>query len=424
MSDNNQKYETEKGSKGNLSENNKAFELADISAKLIDDAREALPANRTIRLPIASLSSFGAGVSSLIPALRTVTQTTTVNTSGLFRVANATAGDTLKLARDGTYWGAMKTAAGTSKMGKFAAAGPLSASSSTVMAFNPATIMMAAALMSIEKELSSIEKTEKQILAFLQNDKDSEIEGDVETISELMKKYKLNWDNEKFVTGSFDQTLAIQARARKNMIFYQKTVNGALEDKIPLTTQTIVSQKMNDLLKDFKYYRLCLYSFSLSSLFEVMISGNYSEDNIKEVKTEIIGYTKQYKDLYDKSSKYITELSKKSIETNLLKSVGNASKSVGKFIGSIPVIKEGLVDEFLDNEGSKIKNKSKGIENKAVDTFEDVKDPNTKMITRSMDDLSLVCNHTTQILVDKDNVYLVTDKDIKKGKNKKSKKKA
>ena len=125
--------------------------LVELTENLLMDARTSINSNKALSVPIAELSALGAGVSSLIPAFNTVTQTTSIATDGLFRVANAAAGDTLKMAKNGNAWGAMKTAAGGSKMVQLAEAGPLSATTQTVAAFNPATMMMAAALYSIEK---------------------------------------------------------------------------------------------------------------------------------------------------------------------------------------------------------------------------------------------------------------------------------
>jgi hypothetical protein len=48
-------------------------------------------------------------------ALNTVMQTTTIAANGLYTVANMGAMDTLKLATNGNFWGAFKTAGGASK---------------------------------------------------------------------------------------------------------------------------------------------------------------------------------------------------------------------------------------------------------------------------------------------------------------------
>lgn len=142
-----------------INEENTIMELSD---KLLMDARESISSSKSVSLPIAELSTLGAGVSSLIPAFNTVTQTTSIATNGLFRVANAAAGDTIKMAKNGNAWGAMKTAASESKMVQLAEVGPLSATTQTVAAFNPATIMMVAALYSIEKDLKEISETQKK----------------------------------------------------------------------------------------------------------------------------------------------------------------------------------------------------------------------------------------------------------------------
>lgn len=142
---------------------------------------------KTISVPIGKLSSLGAGVSSLVPALHTVTTTTTFSTDKLYRIANQAIGDALKMAKDGTAWDAMKTQAGKSKMAKLAEAGPLSATSQAVVPIDPATMMMAVALYSIEKELGEIAKTQKEILSFMEFKDEADIEGDLETVNEIIK---------------------------------------------------------------------------------------------------------------------------------------------------------------------------------------------------------------------------------------------
>ena len=125
--------------------------------------------NNSISIPIGKLATLGGGVSSLLPALRTVTQTTTVGSKGLYKLANEAIGDTLKVAKNGNFWGAFKTAEGKSKFVQLTEAGPINETTKTVLPLDPATIMMAAALYSIEKQLDEIIEMEKQILSFLEN---------------------------------------------------------------------------------------------------------------------------------------------------------------------------------------------------------------------------------------------------------------
>ena len=94
---------------------------------LLKDARDvSLLQNNSVAMPLAQLSTLGAGVSSLLPAFNTVTQTMTMNTQGLYQLANASVGDALKVAKNGNFWGAFKTAEGGSKFAQLAAADPVS----------------------------------------------------------------------------------------------------------------------------------------------------------------------------------------------------------------------------------------------------------------------------------------------------------
>lgn len=147
-----------------------------------------------------------------------------MDTSGLYRVANQAVGDTLKIAKNGNPWGALKTADGGSKLAQLQSAGPLTATSKSVAAINPATMMMAVALFSIEQQLGEISEMQKQILSFLEIEKESEIEADVETVFSIAFKYKLNWDNEHFVASNHKLVLDIQRTARKNMLSYRNAV--------------------------------------------------------------------------------------------------------------------------------------------------------------------------------------------------------
>ena len=97
-------------------------DIIEVTNDILMDARSELVERATFSMPIAQLATLGAGVSLLIPALHTVTQTTTVNTQGLFRLANAGVGDTLKIAQNGNFWGAFKCADGTSKFAQLQSA--------------------------------------------------------------------------------------------------------------------------------------------------------------------------------------------------------------------------------------------------------------------------------------------------------------
>ena len=382
-------------------------QLAELTKGVLLDTRKDILNKSMFSIPITQLATLGAGVSSLIPAFQTVTQTVNLSTDGLFRIVNASAGDTLKIAKNGNAWAALKTADGSSKLVQLQSAGPLSTTTTTVAPFNPATILMAAALFSIEQKLDGIEKTQKQILTFLEAEKESEIEADMEMLASMLSKYKHNWDNEQYLQSNHKMVLDIQRTARKNMLSYQKRVADVLDSKHRLVGQKKVSSVLDALFKQFQYYRLALCTFSLASLLEILLSGNFEEEYITGIKQEIEALSFTYRDLYGKSSVYLENLEQSVVETNVIKGIGTASKAVGKFLGSIPKIRDGKIDDILQDTGARMKSDVADLERSVQKDFAKISNPGIAVFTERMQELSRIYNHTTEICFDEKRIYLV-----------------
>lgn len=384
-------------------------DLMEITEGLLLDTKSSIENKKTMSVPIAELSALGAGVASLVPAFNTVTTTTTLATDGLFTIANKVAGDTLKMAKNGNAWGAMKTATGGSKMVQLAEAGPLTATSQAVSAINPTTMMMAVALYSIEKQLGEIAETQKQILSFLEIKDEAGIEGDLETLSELINNYKHNWDNEIYVQNSHKMVMDIKRTARSNMLASQKRVAELVASKKLVVGQGQVKSTLSEMEKRFKYYQLALYTYSLASMMEIMLGGNYKEEYITGIKDEIIKLSGNYRELFEKSSLHLEKLGRSAVEANVLKGIGTAGKAVGKFIGSIPLVKEGPVDEFLQDGGANLKKNAIDMEKQAVHQFAALNDSGTHIFVNKMEDMIQIYNHTERICFDDKQIYLVAN---------------
>ena len=381
--------------------------IVELTENLLMDARTEINNNNTISFPIAELSTLGTGVSSLIPAFNKVSQTITFPTDGLYKIANMGAGDALKIAKDGNAWGALKISEGKSKMAKLAQVNDLTAASEVVTAVNPAMIMVNAALYSNERQLSDIAETQKEILDLMIIEKESEVKADLSTLMKYINSYKNIWDNRMILEGYHKSVLDIQNRARKNLLSYQEQINNKINTKQLLIAPGKSISEYKDLENKFKYYRLSLYTFSLSSLLEVMLSENFKEAYINDLRNEISSLSSKYRNYFDKASLYLEKISKAEIGTHLVKGLGIAEKAVGDMIANIPLVKEGPVDEFLQKQGNDVKNSGVKMEKKAVMDFAALSNPYTGVFVDKMNELNLIYNHTSQICFDKENVYLL-----------------
>lgn len=385
-------------------------ERADLTEMVNDalaDIHAEIEKGNAITVPIVQLGLLGGAVASMIPALRTATQTTTVNTTGLYRLANESVGDTLKIAKNGNYWGAFNRAEGGSKFVQLQKAGQVSAANTYVMPIDPMTMMMAAALFSVEQQLGTIEEMGQQIISFLEIEKESQIEADVKTLTNMISNYKHNWDNKLFVASNHKMVLDIQRSAREHMISYQRMVSDSLKPKSLFVGQSKVASALEGLLKKFKYYKLSLFTYSLASMLEVMLSGNFKEEYIQGICRELEAYGAEYRDLFTKSSVFLEKISGTAIEKSVLKGIGSTSVALGKLMGELPLLKKGPADEFLQDKGMKLSNQAEKIESAAVRSFAEIRNPGIRVFVSRMTDMAQIYNHTSDICFDDQNIYLL-----------------
>lgn len=385
-------------------DNNSNLDLVENSKQILAETRKSID---SIDLPIDKISTLGAGVASLIPFFNSGTINTASGSETLYKVMNLEEGKLLKTAKNGNNWGAFVNSEGKSIMAQFKPVDAASSKSSVVMNVNPTTILLAVALYSIENDLDKIEDMEKQIISFLESEKQSEIEADVVTLYEMLSKYKNNCNNDQFISSNHKLVCDILRTARKNIILYRKNVSDTMKEKKLLISDGKVNSKLQDLQKKFQYYRLSLYSYSLASLSEIMLSGNYASENIETTIKEVENYAAEYVSLFEECSKFLETLSDKSLGNNLRKGVGNASKSLGKIIGNIPKVKDGKLNEYLIEKGESIKDRALEVSLDVIESFNAVGDTGVGVFLRKMREMDFIYNKASEIRADNKNIYLV-----------------
>ena len=140
---------------------------------------------------------------------------------------------------------------------------------------------------------------------------------------------------------------------------------------------------------------------------EIMLSGNFKEEYIAKVKEEIKNLSDTYREQFKNGSLYLEGICKVGLDTNVVKGIGIAGKTVGKIIGSIPLVKEGQVDEYLKNKGAQLHKNAIEMETKAIKEFAAACNPSNKVFVDKTEDMIQIYNHTAQICFDNENIYLI-----------------
>lgn len=383
-------------------------DIAATAEAMLEEVNIDIISAETIKLPIEQLGLLGAGIASMLPPLRAISQNITFNNGNLFRWVNsANAAGTLKLnAKDNLLGGAFIDKQGISRYAKFQAAGAQSATAVTVMPIDPAKIMMAAALISIEHKINDIAETQKKILTFLENDKEAEIESDLKILTDIAKELKFNWDNTEYTTNHYKLALDIKRSAEKNIIFCRKQIEQAVKQGKAIHTQNTVDVKQKNLQKLFRYYRMALYIYSFASYIETMLLGNFESDYIHQIKEQVEKRCEEYKSVHSDCYKILEKSSSGSIEKHILNGVGAAAGAVGSLIGNIPLIKEGQADEWLTDKGAEIRTKSQNIGESTLAVFKECEETGCIIFMDNLELVDRLYNHTSDIYIDRENVYL------------------
>ena len=154
---------------------------------------------------------------------------------------------------------------------------------------------------------------------------------------------------------------------------------------------------------------MSLYIYSFASYVEVMLLGNFQSDYVLQVKSQVEEYCNIYKKFHSDCYALLEKSTAGSIDKHILKGVGIATEAVGNFIGSIPKIKDGQADEWLVDKGADIKQKSENVGGKTLAKFKEIEETGSAIFIENLDLVDRLYNKTSDIYIDKDNVYLAIE---------------
>lgn len=292
-------------------------------------------------------------------------------------------------------------------MAKLVKLGPQTVTANSVMPINPMMMAMAVMMVQVNQKLDAIQKTQQDILSFLQEDKKAKLQGDLNMLSDILDKYKYNWDNDQYRSNYHMKALDIKQSAEQNIIFYQKQIADKIKGLPPVFLDQAIRDTMNKIADNFHDYSMALYLFSFSSYLEVMLLGNFTEEYLNSVAQRVRDYQTYYQDQFEKCRDYIAKVSGDSVQMKVQDAVGQAGKFLGNLIGLSPLLNKGPVDEWLKDGGEQLlKGKEERIA-KLVAEFETKQETGSELFVDSIRNVKTVCNETQAIMFDKEYLYLV-----------------
>ena len=381
-------------------EDNKGnYSLVEMNNYMLSDVRKESLGNNTYSLSLSKLSEISPITVSTANNIKTIMEQNPKTSGNLYRITNLGKNDSLKAMRDGkTFWGSIKKSDGSSTMAKLKEVNP-----NNVMALDPTVMMMSVALAGIEQELGEIKELSKQIFSFLEHEKESEIESDLEILNRSISDFRFNLEDEKYLINNHKQVMDIKRTANKNMLFYKKEIKDDLSKDKLFTTNNSMNSIIEDIQKKFRYYRLSLYIYSFSTFMEILLLGNYKNDYLLSKKEELDELDNEYSEVFNNALEYVKKNANKSLEGNVLSGLGSAGKAIGNLAEKVKIKN---VDNWLNEKGDNLKQSGQNIKDEFATKFDDMRESNSRPFINQIEKVDCIYNNTKEIYFDKENIYL------------------
>lgn len=383
----------------NEEDNKGNYSLVEMNNYMLSDVRKESLSNNTYSLSLSKLSEISPITVSTANNIKTIMEQNPKTSGNLYRITNLGKNDSLKAMRDGkTFWGSIKKSDGSSTMAKLKEVNP-----NNVMALDPTVMMMSVALAGIEQELGEIKELSKQIFSFLEHEKESEIESDLEILNRAISDFRFNLEDEKYLINNHKQVMDIKRTANKNMLFYKKEIKDDLSKDKLFTTNNSMNSIIEDIQKKFRYYRLSLYIYSFSTFMEILLLGNYKNDYLLSKKEELDELDNEYSEVFNNALEYVKKNANKSLEGNVLSGLGSAGKAIGNLAEKVKIKN---VDNWLNEKGDNLKQSGQNIKDDFATKFDDMKESNSRPFINQIEKVDCIYNKTKEIYFDKENIYL------------------
>ena len=353
-----------------------------------------LARSNAIKISLSNLTALGVAFQPLTTAIQTAVNGS--GGSGIYFVK--TMGKQMFNANGSSeFIGSLKSATGAVGGGQ---------ARMTALACDPTMLFMAAALMNIEKKLDLIQQTQEEILEFLEERERATLQGNLNTLGDVMSNFKYNWDNEKYKTNKHILVQQIKKESETSIILYRDQIAKKLKKRSLIHSDQEVKAVLNKLQAQFKDYQLALYLYSYSTFLEVLLLGNFGKGYLNSVEHRIAEYSFQYRELYTDCYNLMESYSKSSIQVGMLNGLATASKFMGNAIAKVPVISKSQLDENLIEARGKLGLHGEKRATGALERFISTRSNVTQPFIENIRVVNALYNKPVAYLIDGENIYV------------------
>lgn len=274
---------------------------------------------------------------------------------------------------------------------------------------DPMMMMVAVALFDINQKLDSIQSGIEDIMQFLVLDKQAKQRGNLKKLTEIADDYKTHCNDTTFCENRNHIVQEIQTASLQDIEFYQGKLSADLQKQKAFHVSKDADKLLDSTQSEFAEYQLACYIYSYCGFLDVMLRKDFNSLNLERTIEKMEALSAQYDSLYQNCFTQVDNYQRSTIEKKVVSGLGIATTGLGKMIASIPVIRDGQLDEALINAGQTIGEKS---ENKSIQKMEAVKGlSESKMIffINSLNSVNALSNTDNSLLTDGENLFVMNN---------------
>ncbi|MEW9051118.1 MAG: hypothetical protein AB2392_08165 [Neobacillus sp.] len=349
------------------------------------------------KLPLSRVKTLGTAFEPLTAAFRNV-----INgggaTSGLYQVTIPKGGHLAQFKNGSGYLGSVLKENGAVGGGQ-AVLNPL--------VCNPTMLFMAATLATIDKKLDNIQEMQKEILDFLFQKERSELKGDLNFLTDVLNKYKYNWNNDTYKKSNYNIVLRIKQETERKIDLYSALITTEINKKSSFVyTDQWVEKLLKKIQSEFKDYLLALYLYSFSSFLEVILLENFESAYLDGISKKIEDYSLKYHELYTMCYDQIEGYSQSSIQSKGLEGLTSFSRDVGDNLIKQPDIRTVLLGGPFIFISKKLEKKGSERTERTMEQFKEKQNDYIRPFVENINTVNKLYNQPIEFIFDKENIYI------------------
>ena len=143
-------------------------------------------------------------------------------------------------------------------------------------------------LKNIDDKLEDLKKVTKQVLDFLEQDKQSEVEGEIKYLGEIFNSLNHIKEDESLRIAKLHQVETIERESTDNTIFYEKEVRKLINEyENKKTKKKSEKDLVARLMSAYYYLNLSMRANGLAKLLEIYMVDGLRKEYVENKRTEL-----------------------------------------------------------------------------------------------------------------------------------------